>query len=265
MKAIFRFLGTGSSMGVPVPGCSCSVCLSQDSHNKRFRPAGLIRFQGKDILLDCGPDFREQGLRSRLEKVDGIIMTHAHYDHIGGFDDLRAFFFDRKKPIPCILSQETADDILKRFDYIFLPEASKYMLLPKVDLQIMKGNRGMIDFLGLPVKYLTFEQMGMKVNGIVCGNFAYLSDICHYPESIFQDLKGVEVLVLSALRFTPSPSHFNVDQAIDFAKRVGARETWLTHIAHELDHEKTNAYLPANVRMAYDGLEINFQVDNDPK
>lgn len=249
-------------MGVPVLGCTCSVCLSNDPHNKRYRPAGLIRFQGKNILLDCGPDFREQGLKCHLQKVHGIIMTHAHYDHIGGFDDLRALFFNQKEPIPCILSQETAADILRRFDYIFLPDQSNYKLLPKVDLQILEGDRGVIDFLGLPLRYLTFEQMGMKVNGIVCGNFAYLSDICHYPESIFEDLKGVEVLVISALRFTPSPSHLNVDDAVEFAKRVGAKETWLTHIAHELDHDRANAYLPANVRMAYDGLEINFQVEN---
>lgn len=260
MEGSFLFLGTGGSMGVPVLGCPCSVCQSASPKNKRYRPSGLIEVGGKKILIDCGPDFRMQGLSAALSTIDGIVMTHTHYDHIGGFDDLRAFFLGREEAIPCLASQDTASDIMKRFDYIFFPKEGKRTLLPKIDLQILEKDRGETTFQGLPLRYLTYEQIGMKVNGVVCGNFAYLSDMCHYPETIFDDLKGVEILVVSALRFTPSPFHFTVDQAVDFSRRVGAKETWLTHIAHELDHDKTNAYLPANVRMAYDGLRLKFSV-----
>ncbi len=257
MKGRFRFLGTGGSMGIPVIGCRCKVCQSTHSEDKRLRSAGIISLKDKKILVDCGPDFREQALRYEIDHLDGVVITHAHHDHTSSIDELRVFYMRSGEPIPCLVSKETGDDLKKRFDYIFC-KRKKNVLIPKVDLIELPDDRGEITFEGLRFKYFTYEQANMKVNGFRIGNFAYVTDIHDYPESIFEDLRGVEVLVLSALRFTPSYIHFTVDEAVDFANRVGAKKTWLTHIAHELQHEHTNAYLPSDVRVAYDGFEIDI-------
>jgi len=265
IHADLTFLGSGASLGVPVIGCDCPVCRSGDIHNKRTRPSVILKVGNKQILIDCGPDFRQQALRENITTLDAIIATHTHYDHIGGYDDLRPFFGHkvgrRKESLPCLLSHETAEDIVKRFDYMFKPREPGQVLLPLIQFNYLDGDRGVIIYEGLKLRYLSYSQAGMKVNGFVCGNLAYTSDIKDYPETIFEDLKGVEVLIISALRFTPSNVHLTVDEAVDFANRVGAKSTWLTHLSHELDHEKTNAYLPSNVRMAYDGLQIKFYAE----
>lgn len=260
MLGQFCFLGTGGSMGVPVIGCSCSVCMSTSPKDNRLRTSGLLTLEDKTILVDCGPDFRQQALRHDIRHIDGVILTHAHHDHTAGVDELRVFYMHSKQPLPCLLSKETASDIMKRFDYLFDPVLMKGRLVSKVDLLIQPAERGSIDFLGIHMKYMTYLQAGMKVNGYRIGNFAYITDIHEYPETIFEDLEGVEVLVISALRFTPSHLHLTFDQAVDFARKVKARETWLTHICHDVSHEKIDAYLPANVRTAYDGLKITFHV-----
>lgn len=260
-QARLTFLGTGGSMAVPVLGCKCDVCLSVDHHNKRLRPSALITCAEKKLLIDCGPDFRFQAIRQQLHDVDGMILTHGHYDHVGGLDDLRALFFTRKSPLPCYLSKATAKDIEQRFDYMFRERPATHSLQPSLELHPFSAQTCMIEASGLKLKIISYEQLGMPVNGVIAGNLAYVSDIRYYPESIFEDLRGVDILIVSALRFTHSLVHFSVDEAIDFSKRVGAKQTWLTHIAHELDHEKTTAYLPSNVHMAYDGLEIEFECD----
>jgi phosphoribosyl 1,2-cyclic phosphate phosphodiesterase len=256
MTKTFTFLGSGGSMGVPVMGCSCEVCRSSDWHNKRLRSAGLFHIEGKQILIDCGPDFRQQALKAEINHLDGIIFTHAHYDHIGGIDDLRGLFMSGNSPVPCFLSEETAQDIRRRFDYIFVPNESK--LVPRIQLMIHNKVRGNFELNNISFTFMTYEQAGMKVNGIRYQDFAYVSDIHRYDETIFEDLKNVKTLVLSALRFTPSQFHFSIDEAVDFSRKVGAQRTFLTHIAHELDYEKTNAYLPTNIRLAYDGLQIEL-------
>lgn len=243
-------------MGIPVVGCQCPVCTSDNPHNKRLRPSGLLEIENKSVVIDCGPDFRQQALQAKITRLDGVIYTHAHYDHTGGIDDLRPLFMFNKKSIPCLLSKDSEADIRRRFDYVFFTDQNK--LVPKMTLQILDADRGEVDFLGIKIQYMTYEQMGMLVNGIRVENFAYISDIRHYPQTIFQDLEGVDTLVLSALRFTPSSFHFSVDEAIEFANKIGAKHTWLTHISHEMEHEKGNAYLPSNVRLAYDGLQIQL-------
>lgn len=257
----FLFLGTGASMGIPVVGCHCPVCTSDSPCNKRMRPSGLITIENKKILIDAGPDFRFQALQHHIDHIDGLLLTHAHHDHTAGLDELRVFYMRSKKPVPCLLSRETAKDIQTRFDYIFGEQSHMHKLTPRISLQILEKDRGMTHFLGIPIGYVSFEQAHMKVNGYRFGNFAYISDIRDYPETIFEDLKGVEILVLSALRFESSHFHLGIDEAIEFGNRVKAEHTWITHIAHELDHEATNAYLPSNVRMAYDGLELTFDIE----
>lgn len=260
VQGYFCFLGTGGSMGVPVIGCSCPVCQSSSTKDKRLRTSGLITLGNKTILVDCGPDFRQQALTHNIRHLDGVIITHAHHDHTAGVDELRVFYMHTKQALPCMMSKETAADIMHRFHYLFDANLTKGRLVSKVDMLILPEDRGTVNFLGIDIQYMSYLQAGMKVNGFRIGNFAYLTDIHEYPETIFDDLAGVEVLVLSALRFTPSHLHLTFDQAIDFSKRVHAKETWLTHICHEISHEKIDAYLPANVRVAYDGLTITFSI-----
>jgi phosphoribosyl 1,2-cyclic phosphate phosphodiesterase len=250
------FLGTGSSMGIPVIGCKCPVCQSDSHYNKRWRSSALLMMDNKKILIDCGPDFREQALRYRIDQLDGVIVTHAHHDHTAGFDELRIFSLRAQQAIPCLLSADTLTDLKKRFYYIFDENGPYAAQTAKFQLQLLESERGETLFVGHHIRYFSFRQGGMLVNGFRFNNLAYISDIRDYSEEIFDDLKGVETLVISALRFSPTPLHFSVDEAVDFSRRVGAERTWLVHIAHELDHEKINAYLPPNVRLAYDGLLI---------
>lgn len=247
-------------MGIPVIGCRCAVCRSGSSKDKRLRPSALLQVGNKNIVIDTGPDYRSQALRYEIDHLEGVIFTHAHFDHTAGIDDLRVYYMHKKAPLPCLLSKETADDLVMRYDYIF-DKASKDKLIPRIDLQILDNDRGTVSFLDLKVGYFTFIQAGMKVNGFRFGNLGFVSDICEYPETVFEDLKGIEVLVVSALRFDSSRLHFSIDDAVAFSQKLGVKKAWLTHVAHEVDHEQANAYLPSNIQIAYDGLAIDFLVE----
>ncbi|KAF3362777.1 Uncharacterized protein PHSC3_000636 [Chlamydiales bacterium STE3] len=252
------FLGTGSSLGIPVIGCQCATCQSSSPFDKRLRSSILIQENGKNFLIDASPDLRQQALSFRLNQVDAVLFTHAHYDHTAGIDDLRVFHFINKTPLPCLASSETAADLRKRYYYMFDQQPFEKIAPSRLQLIELASDRGKVNIEGLPISYFSYQQLTMKINGFRFGNLAYVTDIKSYPETIFEDLKGVEILILSALRYTPSPMHLSVDEAIDFAKKIKARKTWLIHIAHELKHEKTNNYLPEGIELAYDGLEIYF-------
>lgn len=248
-------------MGIPVIGCPCAVCRSDSPCNQRLRPSGLLIIENKKFLIDCGPDFRLQALRYHIDHLDGVLITHSHHDHIAGIDELRVYFMHSRQALPCLLSSSTLLDLKSRYPYIFDVQNVKSKLTPRLEPHLLKQEFGEQAFQGIPIKYATYEQTGMKVNGFRIGNLAYFSDLKNYTEEVFTCLQGVETLIISALRFDSAYAHLSVDEAIAFSKKAGAHHTWITHIAHELEHEKANEYLPANVRMAYDGLEIDLDIE----
>lgn len=257
-KSELLFLGTGGSMGIPAIGCGCAVCTTLNPHNKRMRPSALLEIGDKRLLIDCGPDFRWQALKYNIKTLSGVIFTHNHYDHTAGVDELRAYYMHTHKLLPCLLSKETEEDLIRRFYYIFERDMTYDKLLAKFSLENFKEDRGDTSFLGIPLHYFSYTQAESKVTGLRFGKLAYVTDIKVYPETIFEDLSGVDTLILSALRMAPSALHFSVDEAVEFSHKVGAKNVWLTHISHEMDHDKINAYLPEHIKLAYDGLRVSL-------
>ena len=267
MQARLTFLGTGTSMGVPTVGCDCAVCTSSDPRDQRLRPSVLVRWTAAEaagcervVLIDTGPDFREQALRQQLRHVDAVLYTHSHADHILGMDDLRPLSFVAARQggsIPLYASAETAAVLEHVFDYTLSPSAT-YINRARVELKPL-GDRTRVQeaqFVRVPVMHGELE-----ISGFRFGNAAYLTDVSAIPETSFDLLRGVDTLVLPALRYKPHPSHATVEQAVGWAARIGARQTWLTHIGHDLGHASTNEGLPPGVNMAYDGLEVEIRLD----
>ena len=259
MKGTFLFLGTGASMGTPVVTCKCRVCLSQDRRNQRLRPSGLLKVDGKQILFDAGPDFREQALRSGIDRLDGVVLTHGHYDHIAGLDDLRVFYFLKKQTLPCLLSRPTYDDVKMKSPYFFEGSGDDVMGGARFQFKVFDAEVEDLIFNNLPWTIVSYVQNKMQVTGYRIGNFAYIMDLKEYSPTIFQKLEGVEVLVLSGLRERPSPAHLTLDEALEFSRKVGAKQTWFSHVSHELDHEEANRRLPQEAQLAYDGLEVSVE------
>jgi phosphoribosyl 1,2-cyclic phosphate phosphodiesterase len=213
------------------------------------------------ILIDAGPDLRQQALRYGIDHVDGLVLTHVHFDHTAGIDELRSYYFQTRQPMPCLASVFTADDLTHRCSYLFAEPEEGKSLTAQIKFQLLHGPSGAVNFLGINTRYVSYEQGGMPVNGYRWGNFAYISDIKDYPENIFEELAGVEVLVLSALREEPTFVQFTVDEALQFAERVGAKEVYLTHMAHDLEYDALNARLPPHVHCGYDGLQFSFTAE----
>ena len=252
-------------MGVPTLGCRCAVCTSADPRDRRLRPSVLLRWQDEDdpkdriVVIDTGPDFREQALRSGLTRVDAVFYTHGHADHVLGLDDLRPLSFTVFReggPIPLYASPEATEVLERVYDYTFSPHATypnraRVELHPLTERTMVLG----VEFLRVPIRHGE-----MQIAGFRFGRTAYLTDVSDIPEESFALLEGLDHLITSALRHKPHPNHATLEQAVGWARRIGAKHTWFTHIAHELPHEETNRTLPEGMALAYDGQTLDVSL-----
>jgi phosphoribosyl 1,2-cyclic phosphate phosphodiesterase len=248
-------LGSGTSSGVPVIGCDCEVCSSPAAENKRFRAGLMIEFDGRVVLVDTPTDLRQQALRFALKRVDAILFTHAHADHIFGLDDVRIFNFRQRQRIPCFGSATTLAALRRTFAYVFEP-GEEGGGKPRLDLVDFGAA---LDLFGRRVLAVPVLHGTLPVNGYRIGSFAYVTDCSHIPEESFALLEGLDVLVLGALRYREHPTHFSIAQAVAVARRIGAGRTYFTHLAHDVDHHHPQVELPATVGFGYDGLV--FELD----
>lgn len=258
----FIFLGTGAANGAPVIGCSCEVCRSLNPKNRRQRASGYIQIGEKGILIDTGPDIRQQALTYNIKRVDALLLTHTHYDHVGGLEEMRAFNFFQQGAIPCFLSEKSFQEVQQLFYYLFqngAREANRKFTATFDFIQLV-GASGTINCAGIPASYFRYYQGDMCVLGYRFGDLAYVTDIKHYDESIFAQLQNLSVLIVSAQRFTPSSLQFTVDEAVDFALKVKAKTTYLMHLSHEVEYDHLQNLLPDSFMLAYDGLQIPFYI-----
>ncbi|MEO7796012.1 MAG: MBL fold metallo-hydrolase [Thermoanaerobaculia bacterium] len=243
-------LGSGTSTGVPVIGCNCEVCRSNDPRNRRMRPGLRVETGGSSLIFDTSPDFREQALRFGIDRVDAVFYTHSHADHVFGLDDLRVFNFRQGSSIPCFGSEETMGRMRQIFTYVF-EQGQEGGGKPRLELVPV---RAPFDLRGLRVVPIPVGHGEMEVFGFRIGGFACVTDVNYISEESFSLLEGVELLVLSALRYRPHPTHFSLEESIAVARRIGARRTLFTHIAHDIDHGNLKVPLPAGIEIGYDGL-----------
>lgn len=242
-------LGSGTSTGVPMIGCRCPACTSSDPRDRRFRSSILIEAKTGTLVIDLTPDFYPQMLRSGIERIDGVLVTHAHADHIHGIDDLRHFTFRMDRPMPMWCSPETAEEIRRRFYYIWTPLQQGGGLV-SLDLTPVAGP---FEAAGQWVVPIPVWHGALEIYGYRIGPLAYVSDVSRIPEASMELLKGVDTLFIDAVRHLPHDTHFNVEQALEHAQRCGARQTWLTHISHHIVHAELERQLPPGVGIAWDG------------
>ena len=257
MKAHVTILGSGTSHGVPMIGCGCAVCRSPDPRDKRTRPSIFIDVpDGPKILVDTSTDLRQQALTQGVDRVDAIVFTHSHADHVMGLDDSRRFSQMQKGPIPCYADARTCEALRRSFFYVFDPATDKGGGLPQIQLNTITGpfNIGSVGLQPVPLLHGSREVLGFRF-----GNFAYLTDCSRVPEQSWPLIERLDTLILDALRHRPHPTHFNVAQALEVVERIKPRQTYFTHICHDLPHAETNAALPASVELAYDGLRLTIE------
>lgn len=250
------FLGTGTSQGVPFIGCDCPVCTSADKRNDRLRTSVWIDTPEASVVIDSGPDFRQQMLRYNVRRLDAIVFTHGHKDHVAGMDDVRAYNFHDKKAMNVYADLNTQEVLKREFQYVF--QEPNYPGIPQVDLNTINGDNS-FNINGLefnPIKVLHYK---LEVLGFRIGDFTYITDANYIGPEQLDKAKGSKVLVLNALRHEAHPSHFTLKEAIDVATAVGAENTYFTHISHQLGlHDEVETSLPAGMHLAYDGLTLHL-------
>jgi phosphoribosyl 1,2-cyclic phosphate phosphodiesterase len=249
------FLGTGTSQGVPVIGCTCEVCRSLDFRDKRLRTSILIETGDHVFVVDTGPDFRQQMLREQVKRLDAVIFTHAHRDHTAGLDDVRAFNFMQQMDMPVYGTRQVLDQLKVEYAYAFVQEY--YPGIPRLSLNMIDGEPFSVNgvpFVPLPVMHLHLPVLGFRI-----GNFSYITDANYIPPETIEKLKGTEMLVLNALQREQHISHFNLNEALEVVETVRAQHTYFTHISHKLGlHADVEKELPDHVSLAFDGLQLNI-------
>jgi phosphoribosyl 1,2-cyclic phosphate phosphodiesterase len=249
------FLGTGTSQGVPVIGCRCAVCTSTDRRDNRLRSSVMIEQNGKVAVIDSGPDFRQQMLRDHVKRLDALIFTHEHKDHIAGLDDIRAFNFVMKQKVDVYASDRVQQAIRREFPYIF--DEMKYPGIPEMNLHTIAN----VPFTAAGIEFIPVEveHYRLPVFGFRTGEFTYITDAKSISENEKKKISGCHTIVINALRHEPHVSHLTLNEAVDLLLELNCKQGWLTHISHQLGrHEEVNRLLPEHIRCAFDGLQLTF-------
>lgn len=254
MKVRLTFLGTGTSQGVPVASCACAVCQSGDPKDQRLRTSAMFTVDGKNFVIDTGPDFRQQMLREKVQRLDAVLFTHEHKDHIAGMDDVRAFNYTSKGPVDIYAVPRVQEAIRREYAYIF--DGTDYPGIPLVNLHTI--HEGLeLDVKGIPFHPISVLHYRLPVLGFRVGQIAYITDANLIPDNEKKKLKGIKVLVLNALRREKHISHFTLDEAVALVEELGAERAYFTHISHQLGfHEEVEKELPSHIRLAWDGLRV---------
>lgn len=257
-----RFLGTGTSTGNPEVGCNCVVCLSKDKKDKRFRSSVLVEIESRYILIDCGPDFYRQILetfkKKTFDRLDGVLITHEHYDHVGGLDDLRCFTRNRRI-VNIYTDYYTSIKLKERLPYIFNYNEQQYPGIPNLRIHSIKKNESFFDISGIKIIPINLLHGRKPILGYRIDKFAYLTDLKTIPDSEFEKLKGLSVLVINALREKSHATHANIKEALKYIDIIKPDQAYLTHICHDFGlHEDVQKKLPPAIRIAYDELEISI-------
>ncbi|MBA4322751.1 MAG: hypothetical protein C0408_08035 [Odoribacter sp.] len=250
------FLGTGTSQGVPVIACECHTCVSDDPRDKRLRTSLMLQTNDTSVVFDAGPDFRQQMLRENVTKLDAIILTHGHKDHIAGMDDVRAFNYKSQDAIDIYAEKDVQEAVKREYQYVFINE---YPGIPKMRLNPI-SHLG-FDINGLQIIPIRVKHKDLEIYGFRVGEFAYITDADYIPESSMEKLSGVRYLVINALRKQKHSSHFNLSEAIDHIRKISPRRAFITHISHQMGrYNEVSQELPPEVTLAYDGM--NFIIDD---
>lgn len=266
MEATLTFLGTGTSMGVPTLGCDCPVCTSAtspagDQRNRRTRPSLRLSFNNHIVLIDTGPDFHAQAIREDIRHIDAVLYTHGHADHILGFDDLRPLSFQLKEGLPIYADLQTADTLRRIFDYTF-HERERYSTAARVTIHPLDETTpgAGVDIFGACFQRVPVTHGRQTITGYRFGSAAYLTDMSDIPAESIPLLQDLDILILDALRRQPHPSHSHLERSLAFVEQLKPRRAFFTHISHDLDHASIETELPPHVRLAYDGLQLNFEI-----